>query len=143
MSDLTISPKLVVADADRAIDFYSAVLGAEPKSRFVVGDAVVFAALRVGDSILQLKDADEHDPAPVTGGCGVVLDVLTSDPDALMDRAVQHGAEVIFAVDDMPYGPRQGRFRDPFGHQWIVGTPITLTDEEVQSALDDLQTGSS
>lgn len=141
MSDLSISPKLVVSDADRAIAFYAAVLGADPRSRFVVGESVVFAALQVGDSVLQLKDADEHDPAPATGGSGVILDILTPDPDALMARALEHGAEVVFDVAEMPYGPRQGRFRDPFGHQWIIGTPITLTDEEVQYALDDMQAG--
>lgn len=141
MSDLSISPKLVVEHADRAIDFYAAVLAAEPQSRFTVGDLVVLATLRVGDSMLQVKDADGHDSAPGDGGCGVVIDILTPDPDALMARALEHGAEVVFDVADQVYGARQGRFRDPFGHQWIVGTPVTLTDEEVQHALDDLVTG--
>lgn len=141
MSDLSISPKLVVQGADRAIEFYVAVLGAVPETRFAVGDAVVFAQLRVGDSVVQLKDADATDPAPPAGGGGVVLDILTPDPDGVMARAVEQGAEVVFEVNDMPYGPRQGRFRDPFGHQWIVGTPVDLSDEEVQRALDDMAGG--
>ena len=141
MSDLSISPKLVVEDADRAVDFYVSVLGAVPGSRFVAGGAVVFAQLRVGDSVVQLKDADDTDPSPPAGGGGVVLDILTLDPDEVMARAVEHGAEVVSEVDDMPYCPRQGHFRDPFGHQWIVGTPITLSDEEVQRSLDDFAGG--
>jgi uncharacterized glyoxalase superfamily protein PhnB len=136
MSQVTVSPKLVVDGADRALDFYAAVLGAVPRARFTAGAAVVFAELAVGGSTVQLKDADEHDPAPPAGGGGVVLDVVCADPDAVMERALQHGAQVVFAVADQPYGPRQGRFRDPFGHQWIVGTPLTWSDDEVQRGLD-------
>jgi uncharacterized glyoxalase superfamily protein PhnB len=136
MSQVTVSPKLVVDGADRALHFYAAVLGAETRARFTAGDAVVFAELAVGGSTVQLKDADEHDPAPPAGGGGVVLDVVCADPDAVMERALQHGAQVVFAVADQPYGPRQGRFRDPFGHQWIVGTPLTWSDDEVQRGLD-------
>lgn len=136
MSDLSTSPKLVVEGADRAIEHYAAVLGAEVLRRFTFDGSVVFAELRVGGSTIQLKDADDTDPAPPAGGGGVVLDVLTPDPDALMARALEHGAEVVFEVADQPYGARQGRFRDPFGHQWIVGTPIATADDEIQATLD-------
>lgn len=141
MSDLAISPKLVVSGADAAIDFYRSVLGAEPLRRFTVGDQVVFAELRLGTSTLQVKDADEHDPAPPEGGGGVVLDLLSPDPDAVMARALDHGGEVVFEVADQPYGARQGRFRDPFGHQWIVGTPITMDEAQVQARLDGMVEG--
>lgn len=141
MSDLAISPKLVVSGADAAIDFYRSVLGAEPLRRFTVGDQVVFAELRLGTSTLQVKDADEHDPAPPEGGGGVVLDLLSPDPDAVMVRVLDHGGEVVFEVADQPYGARQGRFRDPFGHQWIVGTPITMDEAQVQARLDGMVDG--
>lgn len=137
MGDLTITPKLAVRGADAAIDFYGAVLDARLRTRYAMGPAVVFAelVLRHGGR-LQLKEADDTDPAPPEGGGGVILDLLTDDPDALMARALEHGAEEIFPVADQPYGSRQGRFRDPFGHQWIVGTPVAMTDDEVQAALD-------
>lgn len=141
MSDLSISPKLVVAGADAAIDFYRTVLGAESVRRFVMGEQVVFAELRVGGSTVQVKDADDHDPAPPAGGGGVILDVLSPDPDAVVARALEQGAEVVFEVADQPYGARQGRFRDPFGHQWIVGTPITMDEAQVQAGLDEMVDG--
>lgn len=138
---LRLSPKLVVDDgpggADRAIDFYREVLGAEVDVRHVMGAAVVFARLLLpGGGELHVKDADGVDPGPPAGGGGHIVDVVCADPDALVARAVGHGAEVLFAVDDQPYGSRQGRFRDPFGHQWIVGTPIAMSEEAVQDALD-------
>lgn len=137
MSDLTLTPKLVVHSADRAIDFYASVLGARTVGRYAMGDSVVFAQLALpGGGGLQLKDADETDPAPPEGGGGVVLDLVVPDPDAVMTLALEHGAQAVFPVADQPYGSRQGRFRDPFGHQWIVGTPIAMTGEEVQAALD-------
>lgn len=143
MSDRQLSPKLVVGSpgtpgtADAAVEFYRQVLGAELGSRYAMGNAVVFASLTLpGGGTLQVKDADGTDPGPASGGGGVILDLVCDDPDAVLARAVQHGAEVVFPVDDQPYGSRQGRFRDPFGHQWIIGTPIAMSDAEIQSALD-------
>lgn len=138
MTPLRVRPKLVVDDADAAIGFYEEVLGARLVTRHTMGSAVVFAQLELpsGD-VLQVKDADDVDPAPSGRGAGVIVDVLCDDPDSVVAAALERGAEVIFAVGDQPYGSRQGRFRDPYGHQWIVGTPLTMSDEEVQAALDE------
>jgi PhnB protein len=134
---LRLRPKLVVSDAPAAIAFYEAVFGAQVKQRFTMGDKVVFAELGLpsGD-VLQLKDADDTDPAPDRTGSGVILDVLCDDPDAVAEKALARGAKVVFPIRDQPYGSRQGRIRDPFGHQWIVGSASTMSDEAVQSALD-------
>lgn len=134
---MRVRPKLVVAGADDALAFYEAVLGARTVSRFTMGGAVVLAELELpGGDTVQVKDADEHDPAPQGRGVGVVLDVLCDDPDRVMALAVGHGARPVFEVADQPYGARQGRFRDPFGHEWIVGTPVSMTAAEIQAALD-------
>ncbi|RIK12634.1 MAG: glyoxalase [Acidobacteria bacterium] len=137
MSQRRLRPKLVVDGADAAIAFYEAVLGARTVSRFTMGGAVVLAELELpsGDA-LQVKDVDRHDPAPPEGGGGVVLDVECDDPDAVAALALERGAQLVFEVADQPYGARQGRFRDPFGHQWIVGTPSTMSDAGIQAALD-------
>lgn len=144
MTEMRVRPKLVAggAGADAAIDFYAAVLGARATARHTMGTAVVFAQLELpGGDVLQLKDADGVDPAPPAGGGGLVMDILCDDPDAVVATAVEHGAEVVFEVADQPYGSRQGRFRDPFGHQWIVGTPVTMDDAQVQEALDSWDEG--
>lgn len=147
---LALSPKLVIGpraggtgaatsggQADAAMAFYASVLGAEQVSRYAMGETVVMALLRLpGGATLQVKDADDVDPGPPAGGGGVILDVVCADPDAVAGRAVAEGAEMVFPVADQPYGSRQGRFRDPWGHQWIVGTPVTMGEAEVQAALD-------
>ena len=52
------------------------------------------------------------------------INLLTSDPDALSAQAVDNGAIVLFPVADQPYGFRQARVVDPFGHHWLIGRPL-------------------
>jgi PhnB protein len=33
---------------------------------------------------------------------------------------VQHGAEVDIPIENRPYGKREGRVKDPYGHMWII-----------------------
>jgi PhnB protein len=63
---------------------------------------------------------------------------VVDDPDTLAARMVTAGAEVVFPVADQPYGARGGRVRDPFGVQWLLQTPVTMTPEEVQRAIDEM-----
>jgi PhnB protein len=61
----------------------------------------------------------------------VRLEVLTSDPDSIVARAVDAGADGSRdAVRDheMRWGFRRaGGFRDPFEHVWIVGDKSPLS----------------
>lgn len=134
----TLTPKLVVHDADSAIDYYSRAIGATVRQRYTMGTSVVFAELAVFGLALLLKDADEHDPSPQTlGRPGVLLDVTTDDPDGLAEQMVTAGGQVVFPVADQPYGARGGRVRDPFGHEWLLQTPMTWSPEQIQAALED------
>jgi PhnB protein len=116
MTDMTVTPKLVVDGADRAIEFYRRTLGAEPLDRHTGPDGkVVYAEFRVGTSVLSIKDADQYDPA--TPG---IFTLAVADADAVGKALEQAGATVVFPIDDQEYGWRQGRLADPFGIQWIV-----------------------
>lgn len=138
MSSPTIRPKLVVNDADGAIDFYRNALDAELVSRFVADDRVVFAELAVLGSRITLKDADDADPSPdASGAPGPILDVLVADPDAVAARMLAGGASLVFEIADQPYGARGGRVRDPFGVQWLLQTESRMTPEEWQSLSAD------
>lgn len=146
MSDATslnatsLNAKLVVSDADAAIAYYRTVFGARQTQRYTVGESVVFAEIEIFGARLTLKDEDEHDASPTTlGSPGVLMEITTDDPDALATAAVDAGGEVVFEVADQPYGARGGRVRDPFGHQWLIQTPVTMTPEQVQRAMDELR----
>ena len=134
---VALRPKLVVPDADAAIAFYREAFDARLQARHVMGGQVVFAQVVLGDLgvEVEVKDADEADPA-ATGAPGVVLELTVGDPDALWARAVAAGASVRFPLADQPYGARQGRLVDPFGHQWLISGPPTMSAAEIDAVLD-------
>jgi PhnB protein len=134
ISPLTTSlqPRLVVSDAGAAIEFYTAALGATELIRFTDdAGATVHAELTIGGAGFYLKDADRHDRDPISlGGTPVLLSLrvpTTAAVDATVDAAVQRGASVIFPVADRDYGERDGRIADPFGHVWLIGSPLSPT----------------
>lgn len=135
MSSQRVRPKLVVADAAAALDFYSRVLGASEIVRYDVDGAVVFAEIEVLGSRITLKEADDHDPVP--SGAGPILEVVTDDPDSLASQMLRAGADVVFEMSDQPFGGRWGRVRDPFGVQWLLHTQPSMTPDEIQRFLRD------
>ncbi|GAA2070091.1 hypothetical protein GCM10009801_20550 [Streptomyces albiaxialis] len=117
-------PKLLVSDADAAIDFYTEALGADVALRVAGDDGMVHhAELTVGGATLALAQSVEewgwHDPVSL-GGSPVLLTLDAADPDAAARRMVDLGAELVIPVENRPYGKRQGRVKDPFGHLWVV-----------------------
>lgn len=132
MTDLY--PRLVVEGADSALAFYSAAFGGEVTERFTGPDGRVVHAMVAVDGVrFAVKDADGYDPAPVPGSVPVILALYVDDPDAVAERMVAHGATVVFAVADQPYGERGGRLADPFGHLWMLARRTEeLTPEQVQ-----------
>ncbi|WP_234786428.1 MULTISPECIES: VOC family protein [Mycolicibacter] len=47
--------------------------------------------------------------------------VVTSDPDRLYERVLQHQAEVVQPLRDTDYGAREFTVRDPEGNLWSFG----------------------
>lgn len=46
---------------------------------------------------------------------------------------VERGARVVVEIKDRPYGKREGRVRDPFGHLWVLSATIEqLTPSEIE-----------
>lgn len=131
----TVRPKLVVHDADAAIAFWSRTLDATTVSRYTRGDTVVAAEVDILGTTIALKDADDSDPVPSPGP---ILDVVVDDPDAVAARMIDAGATQVFEIADQPYGARGGRVQDPFGVQWLLQTPVTMSPDEVQAAIDAL-----
>lgn len=136
MTNNVIRPKLVVSDAVAAIDFYRTALGAVLLASYPVGDRIVFAELEILGCSVTLKDADDADP---TASPGPILDVVVDDPDAVAAALVGAGAEVIFPIADQPYGARGGRVRDPYGVQWLLQTPVSITPEEWPDIVAGMQ----
>ncbi len=130
-------PMLSLRDATRAVDFYQTAFGARELSRVTDPEGRIVALLAIEDAEFGVVDEAPSvgNLSPDTlGGTSVRISLYVADPDRVAQRAVDAGAELIFPVEDQPYGLRQGRVRDPFGHHWLIGRPIVDPPSTAQSA---------
>ncbi len=126
-SAIRIMPMLSLRDAARASEFYQRAFGARELSRLTSSDGRVVAILAIGEAEFGAVDETPSvgNLSPETlGGTSVRISLYVDDPDAVAQQAIDAGGDVIFPVQDQPYGLRQGRLRDPFGHHWLISRPI-------------------
>ncbi len=125
-----VTPYLVVKGAAAAIDFYKKNFGAVEKMRMEDGARIGHAELRIGKSTIMLADEyPEHEVLGprALGGSPVRLQVETravDAVDAVAARASAAGAKILQPPTDQPYGERNTKLEDPFGHVWIFSAPI-------------------
>jgi PhnB protein len=118
---------LTVRDAARAIEFYARAFGASEVSRVVSPSGQIVAEMTLDGQRFYVVDENPQafNKSPVLlGGTTVRLSLIVEDPDAVAKRAVSAGAREVFPIADQPYGLRQGRVEDPFGHHWLIGRPL-------------------
>lgn len=119
-----LQPMLTVRDAAGAIDFYSRAFGAREVSRLTTPTGQIVAELEIDGHRFGVVDENPNafNMSPqALGGTTVRLSLIVADPDATAQQAVAAGAQEIFPVEDQPYGMRQGRVQDPYGHHWLIG----------------------
>jgi len=124
----SLAPMLTVKDASAATDFYIRAFGATEGSRLETPTGQIVAQMFVDglEFFVVDENPDAFNLSPKTlGGTTVRMSLIVGDPDATAARALSAGATEVFPVDDQPYGLRQGRVEDPFGHHWLIGTPLT------------------
>jgi len=114
----TLTPYLVVADADAEIAFLKAAFGAAERSVDRRPDgAVMHAELHVGDSLVMLGQANDQ-------ALGAALYLWVPDVDATYARALAAGATSQMPPEDKPYGHRNAGVVDANGITWWIGAPI-------------------
>jgi PhnB protein len=122
----TVTPYIVCRDAASAIDFYKKAFGAKEKSRMSgPGGKLMHAELRVGDSMVMLCDEmpEMGTRSPLAlGGSPASLFLYVKNVDTIAEKAAAAGATVVMPVQDMFWGDRYGKFKDPFGHEWQIAT---------------------
>jgi uncharacterized glyoxalase superfamily protein PhnB len=138
----TVTPYLIVRNAQRMLDFYRDAFGAVVHHSLVDDSGRVgHAELTIGTSQLQL--ADEHPEYDILGPesrggstCSFTLEV--PDVDAAFARAVELGATVRTPPADQFHGNRTANVIDPAGHQWMLLTKIEdLTPEQYAARAAD------
>lgn len=121
---MSIHPTLRYDDPRTAITFLTGALGLVEQVVYTDDDgAVAHAELSFGDGVVMLGTRTGRDDRFDTGRAVIYL-VADGAPavDALHDRAVTAGAEVVQELTDQPYGSREFAVLDPEGNVWTVGS---------------------
>ena len=124
----TVTPNIIVDDAEEAITFLKAGLGASERYRLTLPDGkIAHCELEIGNSVVNLGESMEGWPAR-----GLVAQIFVEDSDALFEQAVAAGATVVMPMTDMFFGSREGRVSDPAGKpldsRHAAGRPVAPTD---------------
>ena len=121
-------PSLSIDGAPDALDFYERAFGARVQGRMDGPDGkVAHALVQIGDSFVMLADAFPQAscrPPTELGGTTISVFLYVEDVDAVVEQALAAGATLTMPVDDMFWGDRYGRVRDPFGHEWEIATHV-------------------
>lgn len=143
-------PHLIVSDGIGALKFYREVFGGEEGHTMMTQDGrrVMHGEVKLDGHLLFLSDeftAEEGGRCKTPqslGGSTVRVTLQTDDADAIVERAVARGAEVIMPVADMFWGARYGQIRDPFGHFWGINQQLQeQTSEETHKAAEKFLAG--
>jgi PhnB protein len=116
----SITPYLIISGAAQWIEFAKQAFGAEERIRVERPgtNILMHAEVKIGDSMIELADANEQFPAqPGT------LWLRVDDVDAVYNRAVEAGATPLLAPADQSYDSRDGSVRDLAGNVWYIFTP--------------------
>ncbi len=132
---------IAVKNGVQAIDFYKKAFGAEELYRLVDPESgrIGHAELTINGALFMLSDEyPQYNKSPETlGGVSAKFYVKCADVDASFARAVAAGAEVIMPLTNQFYGHRDGRVRDPFGHEWLLSAQFEeISPEEMQRRWD-------
>ena len=129
----TVTPSIIVDDAEEAISFLKAGLGASERYRLTLPDGkVAHCELEIGDSVVNLGESMEGWPPRC-----LVAQIFVEDSDALFEQAVAAGATVVMPMTDMFFGSREGRVADPAGNIWTIATlKESLSPQEMQRRMN-------
>ena len=113
-------PRLAYEDADAAIRFLTEAYGFSETARFAPGGQVVHAEIALHDETLfAVGTASSAVASPRKSGSNTVqLFCYVDDVDAHFERAKTHGAEILSAPQDQPWGDRSYDTLDIEGHRW-------------------------
>ena len=124
----TITPYLAVEDAAGAIEFYKRAFGAKERVRMHGPDGKIgHAELEIGDSLVMLSDPFPQSttkPPKELGGSSASVFMYVEDVDAVVQDAIDAGAEIKMPIENMFWGDRFGSIADPFGHTWSIATHV-------------------
>jgi PhnB protein len=117
----TLTPYLVVPDADWELEFLEAAFDAKQKSCQRNEDGTIMhAEIEVGNSLLMMGQAGANWKA-----LSAALYLWIPNVDTAYERALKAGATSQSAPENKPYGHRNAGVVDRNGITWWIGSPIS------------------
>jgi len=117
----SITPYLIITGAGPWIEFVRQAFGAQEHLRVKrpgPGDVIMHAEVKIGDSMIELAEANEQfSPMPS------VIWLRVDDVDAAYQRALDAGATPMHSPIDQEYGSRDASVKDLSGNHWYIHTP--------------------
>lgn len=106
------------------VSFYEKAFGAVEVRRFNNDNGTVHVSEFLIDGAMFHLHEDayngRHFSPKKNNGTTVTIGLFVDDVQAVFDRAIAAGAELVSPVEDYEYEMRQGELRDPFGHLWQI-----------------------
>ena len=126
----SVIPGMAYRNAPAAIEWLCRVFGFEKHAVHPgPNNTIMHAELTLGDGMIMLGSVSDNEysrfvkrPDEIGGAETHSVSLIVSDADAICARAKAAGAEMLFDIEDKPYGGRGFTCRDPQGHIWNVGT---------------------
>jgi len=116
----TVTPYLVVPDADAELKFLKEAFGAaELECHRGPDDTVMHAELTIGDSLIMLGQAGGQ-----WGPRSAAFYLWITDVDATYAKALAAGATSESEPEDKPYGHRNAGVVDRNGITWWISAPV-------------------
>ncbi len=130
----TVTPYLVVEDANALIEFLKAAFGANEHHVMRGPDGSVWHAdLIVGDSHVMLGQAGGQNKA-----FPAMLYAYVPDVDSTYERAIAAGAKAMHPPSTQFYGDRHGAVEDCCGNQWWIATHVEdVPDDELARRAEE------
>ena len=132
----SVTPYLVVRDADKTIKFLEKAFDAEvvfePLRR--PDGKIVHVEVKIGDSRVMMADeTKEHRAMPA------MLYVYVPNVDASYQLALAAGGKSSKEPQDQFYGDRTASVRDPSGNRWEIGThQEDVSPAELKKRVDQM-----
>ena len=137
-------PYLSIKDAPAAIAFYSRVFGVEPYLLLNMPDGrVMHCEFRIGETarFFLSEELPQHggSPSPARlGATSVAIHLYVDDCDAVVESMTGNGATVLMAPENVFWGERFARVRDPFGHEKRQEVQLRdMSPGEIQAAAQE------
>ena len=128
-----ISLMLGVPDTPAAVDWYGKALGAR-----ILWSLGSVAGLGIDGARFFLHEPVKNgfDSPKAIAVTTARVELFVDDPDAVIARAVEAGAEI--RDHAVPWGThRQGGFTDPFGHIWLVANVSRCVPKQPRNLLSE------